>query len=169
MEKIRENNIKFVGLGNGHHVFDFEVQKSFFALMGNGEIRSAHLHVQVEMDKKERMLDLDFHINGTVEMLCDRCTGPMDLPVDAKERLIVKLEEDAGEQDEILYLPPQEYELKLNPYIYEFTLLSLPLRKVHPESECDPEILKYLEKDSKQEEQHKQVDPRWNALKNLPN
>jgi uncharacterized metal-binding protein YceD (DUF177 family) len=46
----------------------------------------------------------------------------------------------------------------------------VPIRKVHPddengESTCDPEIIKRITTEEKEESEG--VDPRWEALKNL--
>ena len=55
--------------------------------------------------------------------------------------------------------------------IYEFVHLSIPIKKTHPDKKngdpgCDPEILKLLATE-KEEEDKKEIDPRWDILNNL--
>ncbi|UTW63826.1 DUF177 domain-containing protein [bacterium SCSIO 12741] len=52
--------------------------------------------------------------------------------------------------------------------LYEFIHLALPLKNVHNEGECDPEMVKKIEELNYGEgEEEESTDPRWNALKSL--
>lgn len=68
--------------------------------------------------------------------------------------------------DDVIFLDPSEYKLDMHQYIYEFVLLSLPVKRVHPEGQCDPEVEAFL---SGSEEHNEEIDPRWEALNNLKN
>ena len=55
----------------------------------------------------------------------------------------MKFSDEPREYDgEVLWLLPGEDEVDLSQYIYESIVLSLPYQRVHPEGECDPEMLK---------------------------
>jgi uncharacterized protein len=61
--------------------------------------------------------------------------------------------------------------LDLRQQIYEFIMLALPIKRVHPadkkgKSTCDPVMLKKLEELIIEE---KENDPRWDELKKLMN
>lgn len=73
---------------------------------------------------------------------------------------------------DILSVPIDAYELDLQQQIYEFIMLALPIRRVHPvdkngNSTCDPVMLKKLDELIVDEE--KDTDPRWDELKKLMN
>ena len=86
--------------------------------------------------------------------------------------MLVKVSEKRVEDEaELIYLHPNDFQVEIAQYIYEFVILSLPIRRVHPDGEdgeslCDPVMIKKLEelryhgKTSDEPE-----DPRWKELK----
>ncbi len=172
MNEIKEYHISFSGLKDGLHSFDFEIGKKFFQAFENDRIQDSNLKLELEMDKQETMILFYFSIAGEVEVECDRCIEMYTQAVEVEEKLIVKFGHETFEEAEnILVLNDREHEIKLEQYIYEFIMLSLPMRLVHPESEdgepgCHPEFLEtYNEPDDADEEE--EMDPRWEALKKL--
>ena len=82
------------------------------------------------------------------------------------------------EIDDILILPHGEYEVNIAQYIYETLVLAMPTKRVHPGVEdgtLKSDILDKLEelsiKDNQEEEeqepQPKEIDPRWDKLKDF--
>ena len=163
--------IAFSGLNPGTHKFDFQIGDSFFEQVKDAEITGGMVSVIVTMAREERMMDLHFEINGSVKVPCDRCTELMDVEVNGKERLIVKLGDHFYEESEdIQVIPDSAHQFDVSPFIYEYIHLLLPIRRVHPEdedgkSQCDPDILKKLNELS----EHHVQDPRWEALGKLKN
>jgi uncharacterized metal-binding protein YceD (DUF177 family) len=45
---------------------------------------------------------------------------------------------------EIILLPETDADMDLGQIVYDYVCTSLPLSRVHPEGECDPEVVKYL-------------------------
>jgi uncharacterized metal-binding protein YceD (DUF177 family) len=118
------------------------------------------------------MMVLEFEIGGTLKVICDRCTGEFDYPLQGNYRLIVKVggHESGDEDDDIITVAANEHELDLSQYLYEYIMLSLPIRRVHPENEkgestCDQEVLKKIEAHITDSEDT--TDPRWDKLKNI--
>ena len=171
MGKIENYIIPFVGLSIGEHVFKFEIKDSFFENIEYSEIKKGNLIVDLLFKKQSSMLILEFHILGTVKVMCDRCTDIFDLPIESNERLIIKIGgDDIGDNDDVISIPTSEYEINLAQYIYEFIALALPSRRVHPvnskgENGCDMEVIKKLEKIAVHNQEI--TDPRWEILKNL--
>ena len=89
--------------------------------------------------------------------------------IDSENRLLVKFGKSIEDIDpDILSVPTDEHELDLQQQIYEFIMLALPIKRVHPvdkngKSTCDPVMLKKLEELIIEEE--KENDPRWDELK----
>ena len=169
MDYLNEYVIPYFGLKPGIHQFEFDVEDKFFEAFDYSEIKRGKLQLKLELDKQERMFILNFYISGTVNVMCDRCSGWFDLSVEGHERLIVKLgNESIEESHEIVVIPEQEHSFDISPYLYEYIVLMLPAKKIHPddengESTCDPEMLRILE-DHRYENQ---PDSRWDELKKL--
>jgi uncharacterized protein len=165
--------IPLVGLKEGRHTYDFEIGNKFFEQFEGSEIREGNLQVIAELDKRSSHFDLVIKIEGVVRVECDRCLEKYDQPLKSENRLLIKSgkERDDSEPD-LLTIAADEYELDISQYIYEFTHLALPLKKVHPEdkkgkSTCNPEMLQKLNELVIDIE--KTGDPRWDELKKLMN
>lgn len=176
MQQRKEYIIQFVGLNLGEHVYDYTIDGSFFTGMEYPEIQTADIQANVRLLKQSTMLILQFEIKGTVKIECDRCTDEFNMPVQGNYRLIVKLggHETGNEDDDIITLPANEHELDLSQYIYEYIVLSLPIKRVHPDdaegnSTCNREMLAKLNVFLTEEENKtsEPIDPRWEALKNI--
>ena len=136
------------GLTQGSSRFDWHADGTFFGNSGNQEILDADLAVAVHVEKTSRFFGVDAALNGKVKVLCDRCLEELELPVETGFRLSVKFGENAEAADagdrEIVMIPEGSQELDLSQFVYDYTCTSLPMRRVHPEGECNPAALKYL-------------------------
>lgn len=140
--------IPLSGLTQGGTQFNWRADGKFFGNSGNSEILNADLEVDVHVEKSMRFFGVDAAITGKVTVLCDRCLEELELPVDTGFRLSVKFGENAETADagdrEIVMIPDGSSELDLSQFVYDYTCISLPMRRVHPEGECNPDALKYL-------------------------
>lgn len=169
MDRRRDFYIQFEGLKEGLHHFDLEVDDAFFSNFEGSLIEQGQLRVSLDLEKKSTMMELVFSIEGSVTRACDLCGDPLDVPVSLQQKLIVKFgEEEEESNDDLTFIPPSAFEIDVAPYIYEFIVLALPFRNVHPEGECNPEALELLNKLNAQKEDTG-IDPRWNKLKQLKN
>ena len=56
--------------------------------------------------------------------------------------MLVKFSDEVHEYDgEVIWLLPMEDEVDLTQYIYESIVLALPYQRVHPDGECNPDML----------------------------
>lgn len=142
MEVAKTYSIAYKGLKNGPHDFDFKVGRELFEAFSATEIRDGDCDVRVHLDRAETQLTLDVTITGYVVVECDRCLEDCHVPVDFTGRLLVKFSDEIREYDgELMWLSPVESEVELAQYIYESIVLALPYQRVHPEGECNPEML----------------------------
>lgn len=166
----RKYVLKFSGLANSVHDFEYTIDKTLFEEFDCEDILDANLDLKLRMEKGERQLVLDFDIQGEVKVICDRCGDEMDLNMNVERRLYIEFGEDFEEQDVDLYVIPfNESSLDLSPFIYEYITLAKPMRCVHGETEgntqtCNSEVIDILEKPI---EEDFEIDSRWEALKNL--
>ena len=166
MRSLSEYIIKFEGLKQGTHFFEFDVDNTFFEEFDCFEFNKSSFKVDLELKKQSIMLILTFNFTGVITIPCDRCLDEVDVDVDGEEKLIVKFgNEDYDETDEILILPQHEYELNVAKYIYEFISVNLPQKRVHFDGLCNPKVIDELDKI----EQKKEIeeDPRWSTLKDI--
>ena len=161
------------GMKDGHHVYEFEIDRKFFDLFEESEIREGSLIARVEAQKNASLADLNIKITGTVQVCCDRCLEMFDHRVDCENRLLVKFGNEADDSDpEIITVPRDENELDLSQYLYEFIHLALPIRRTHPDdangnSTCDPVMLEKLREHLIDEEAGE--NPGWEELRKLMN
>lgn len=172
MKDLKQFNIPFIGLKEESHLFDYQIDNTFFEAFNFEEYFDADINVTLTLDKKSTMLNLSFSAKGTVNVTCDVSGERFDQEINATLPLIVKFgEEYNDENEEILILPHSEYQINVAQYIYEMIVLSVPSKRVHPQvldGTMESEALKKLEKLSVKEEKTTDVvDPRWDKLKSL--
>ncbi|MGN0201930.1 MAG: YceD family protein [Candidatus Cryptobacteroides sp.] len=139
------------GLTQGRKEFRWRVGKEFFDGFENSEILDAGLDVTVLVEKSGHFIGVDSEVEGSVTVICDRCSEELQLPVETGFSLSVKFGPEASDEGltdeserEIVCLPESDADLDLSQIIYDYVCLSLPVQRVHEEGSCNPEALKYL-------------------------
>jgi uncharacterized protein len=169
--RSREYAVPFAGLPEGNHEFQFKIDDRFFEHFPETEIHKGLLDAGIQMEKGPDFLTLQINIRGLVEVICDRCLEPFDLPVDCTNKLYVRFGERTYEQsEEVLILASGENEVDMAQYFYEFIHLALPYRKVHsliPGLACDKRMIDKLNKVLVDRQTGSQKDPRWEQLEKL--
>ncbi|HEX8547167.1 MAG TPA: DUF177 domain-containing protein, partial [Cytophagaceae bacterium] len=99
MKSLQEYKIPFTGLKTGKHQFDFDIDESFFAEFEYSLVKNGKLSVEMEMDKQETMLILQFKIKGEIFSNCDFCLSDFPTKVKVNERQIVKFSDDENLED----------------------------------------------------------------------
>ena len=172
MDGLIEYTIPIKGLGNGTHVFQFEVDRQFFQQFEQSPVEDGNLKVKLTFEKRPELYELTFAFAGSVLTDCDRCLEAIHLPISDEQQLIVKFssEEDMEEEAEVIYISPEAKQLNVARYIYEFICLAIPMIKVYDCQReevppCNPAMLKYLE--ASEEEAPKSENPIWDQLKDL--
>jgi len=170
LKSLKEFSIPFTGLKLGKHQFEFLITDAFFDEFEYSLVKKAHLNCQVELEKQETMLILNFQINGTINTNCDRCLAQYPQPVDIQEQQIARFSDEPGEEDdEIVILTKNDHEIDISGLVYEYINVALPLITVcSDEGEtpyCDKEMLESLNKLTTNNEEPEDIDPRWDALK----
>ena len=168
MKPNSKYKIEFAGLKIGNHQFNFKVDKKFFDSFSFSDFNDVSVNIDIDLTKKSTLLELNFILEGRVNVNCDLTNEPFDLLVKNKTDLVVKFGQDYNnEDDEILVLPHGEHKLYVEQYIFELIVLSLPPKRIHPgveDGSLKSEILEILE-DLKPKENSNLADPRWEQLK----
>jgi uncharacterized protein len=150
LKQLKEYNINFGSLKLGKHLFEFTVDDDFFSHFEYSLVKKGHVEVSLVLEKqRESLLILNFTLNGTITLECDRCLDEFEYPVKSENRLLVKLDgkQEENDNDELIFLSPETYHLDVSPYIYEFINLSLPLKRICEEGnkDCNENMINYLD------------------------
>lgn len=174
MKNLKEFDISFIGLKEGEHQFEYIIDETFFHFFEFDEFNKANVNVDLLFVKKPTVLELDFSIDGWVEVACDLTNEPYQQPIESVFSLIVKFGEAYNdENDELLIIPHSEFKINIAQYIYEAIVLAVPLKRIHPgvaDGTLKSEVLEKLKEfeiNEKPEIANKDIDPRWNKLKDI--
>lgn len=186
MNTEKTYSISFIGLKNGEHTFEYQIDSDFFKNYNYDDFNSIQANISVLLNKKATHLEVNFKAKGVVNVPCDVTNEDFDLPIENEFNLIVKFgEEFNDDHDEILVIPMNEYEINLSQYIYELIVLSIPVKRVSPEAaenedfdeedfdflfedeEEDNEMEDSQEDDTESDSDNEDIDPRWEKLKKL--
>ena len=175
---LKQYRIPFSGLSTGEHIFDFEIDDTFFDCYEHSLVKKGKLKADVKLQKQENMLIVNFHIYGNINLTCDVCLKNFEAPLDFQERLLVKFTDDdwSGETEEVLVLSKTDYELDIAELLYEYINVRVPYYSKCSEQgineSCDPEMLAKLsnpDDDEPDTDTTENTDPRWDILKNIKN
>lgn len=172
----------------GVHQFEYHLDKQFFANMESADIHDADLNVALTVTHKHDLYALDFHVSGTVTLICDRCLDDLIYPIDATYSVNVKYGADYSETDDLLVIPESNSYLNVSYMIFDTASLAIPLKHVHPMGKCNRAMSALLRKhravkDDEDADLAEQLmdemdsmdaapsdgatDPRWDGLKGL--
>jgi len=167
MNKNSEFRIPVSGLALGNHSYCYEINDDFFAGRDYSEIQQGKVTVNVDVDRTETMMTLRFGLEGEVRVPCDRCAEEFNLPIAAEQEFIIKFgHETAEEADDVAVIEADVHDFDISPLIYEYIILAVPMYRVHPEGQCNPEVIAMLTETPETKETDT-IDPRWAALKDL--
>jgi len=170
MKHSKEYSIPFKGLKLGEHQFRYLIEKKFFDTYQYDDFLDSNVAVTLNFVKKNTLFELQFTVSGTVLVNCDVSGEEYNQPINGELDLIVKFgNEFNNDNEEILIIPHNEYELDVSQYIYELIVLSVPIKRIHPQVVDGTLKSKALDKLVKMQNKadNKQIDPRWDKLKEL--
>ena len=121
--------VRLIDLKPGTSRHEWHLGGEFFEVFGNSEILGADIEVNAKVNSHGATVDVACEIRGEVTVACDRCLEDLELPVETS------FEESYA---------PEGVELDLSQDVYDFICTSLPLKRVHPEGECNQETVGYL-------------------------
>jgi uncharacterized protein len=145
-----EYSIRYAGLPEGSHSFDYVVNGKFFtSYFPETEIHDASVQIHIDAERHASFLELIIHISGSVRVECDRCLDPCDVQLSDSQVLIFSSagQQHHSEDDDVVVEVGEEVDhVVLDSYLYDFILLAIPFRRVHDEldgndSSCNQEML----------------------------
>jgi len=164
--------IPYLGLANGEYTYTFKVGEVFFKHFEKSKIKAGNFDVDIQLEKRDRMVVLLLTAEGASRAACDRCLTDIDVPISFEDRIILKIEEAPEiQEDEVYYLDIQTSHIDLSTYIYESIHVHMPLTNLRDcKSEeyihCDHAALDALDQDPSPDSPTQEDNP-WGALKDL--
>ena len=131
MCSLERLKIDLKSLTDGVTILEFDLDDQFFEALDTSDVKQGALHVSVSIRKATGFFELQFHTEGTVTVTCDRCLDDMEQPIEADNRLVVKLGAVYSEEDDVITVPEDEGILDTSWLIYEFVVLAIPIKHVH--------------------------------------
>ena len=160
-------------LGQGVTRMEFDVNDDFFRAIDAPEVQRGELKVELEVDRRVDLFELNFHVKGSVSIPCDLCLDEMQQSVDTDHRLIVRFGEANSESEEMVIVEEESGVLDLSWFVYETIALAIPIRHVHESGQCNPEMIDSLKAHVAHTDGNgpteQAVDPRWMKLKQIKN
>ncbi len=189
MSKFQLYNIVLKEILNETRVYEFDLDNAFFKKIDSPEVQIGNVKAMVSVHKKVNTYELSFVLDGIITIPCDRCLDNMEQPIHYKEKLLVKFGDKFSEEDEIVIVPESEGAINIAWFLYEFIVLKIPMKHVHPTGECNKTMVGKLKKHITRQKSdddddddtsalefdddddfttdEKQTDPRWDGLQNI--
>jgi uncharacterized protein len=167
--------VNIVGLSLSVHQFQYDLDDRFFKQYGTEVVSKGKLSASVALNKHETFLEASFAITGTVELVCDRSLDTFDHPIEIHQKMVYKYgDEDREVSDDVQIIHRDTATLDVGQPMYEFILLAVPMKKLHPrfasdsvEEDSEEGKIIYSSSDQSTDGNDDSVDPRWEILKKL--
>lgn len=190
MKFLRTFDIEVIKFLEGKCEIDFEIGNEFFQHFEDNELLDeGHLTVRVLLNKGANLIEMDFLIAGEVKLACDRSLEEYYEPLELNEKIIFKYGTEEQEiSEDVSMITRDTPKINVAQFIYEFVLLGLPAKRIHPDHRTEMDEDDYegegmyayidgdtFEDDSEESEsapeqkEKKNTDPRWELLKKLKN
>jgi uncharacterized metal-binding protein YceD (DUF177 family) len=170
-------NIAFLGLKEGVHQFEFDIDDRFFEKFENSEVQKGLLKAEVTLIKQSTLMILEMTVKGKVELMCDRCLDNYLQEIENDNKLYVKFGREEQEMsDDVIVVSPENNNINIAQNLYELIILGLPIKHVHSDDEngnstCNPDMVEKLKEYLVEEEEstidNDPIDQRWSELKKL--
>lgn len=175
------------GMQAGSCEYGFVLDNSFFVDIDGSEVQRGKVNVGLVVRKVSHAFELSFHTEGVVWVPCDRCLDDMEQHISSEDVLWVKFGNGYAEEDDnIIVIPEEEEGINVAWFMYEFVVLSVPMKHVHAPGKCNKAMSTMLhqhlsvlsseenidEDGSLEMEENTMslehpVDPRWNELRKI--
>ncbi len=191
MSKFKPYNIDLRNIGSNVQVFEYNLDDEYFAKIDSEEVSKGNVKAVVRASKRISTYELEFELEGQIKIPCDRCLDDMEQSIKHAETIAVKLGADYAEEENVVIVPESDSSINIAWFLYEFIILNIPIKHIHPAGECnktmldqlkfhltkrkdvheDVELLDEEEEDDDFDDEatvdNSQIDPRWADLQNI--
>lgn len=122
---------------------NISLNDNYFKDLDQEEIEGGQIDVKLTVKPAQNdIYNIKVEVEGVAKVLCDRCLDELALPITTAETIKVKegAEEDFDGED-LKYTEGRNSTYDFSWDIYEIVETSLPLQRMHPFGECNPDIV----------------------------
>ena len=162
---LRKFDIKIQSLSNNEHKFRFKFNQDLFDFFSQeNEIINTNGICEVSLIKSDLMLDVKFSIDGQTDLICDRTLKKFTYSLNSDKKILFKFgEEDQELSEEMVVIDRNKSKINMGKFIYEFFILELPVKRLHPSVKNEDNIDNFVFTTKKT----KDTDPRLDPLNKL--
>lgn len=162
---LRKFDIKIQSLSNNEHKFRFEFNQDLFDFFSQeNEIINTNGICKVSLIKSDLMLDVKFSIDGQTDLICDRTLKKFTYSLNSDKKILFKFGEENQElSEEMVVIDRNKSKINMGKFIYEFFILELPVKRLHPSVKNEDNIDNFVFTTKKT----KDTDPRLDPLNKL--
>lgn len=135
--------------------------------LGIDAIELRNLHLQVDFERREALITVDFDVSGQALLVCDRSLETFWADIQSSYTILFKESSDFESEDDqtaVRRLDISGNLINIETEVRDTVMLSLPVRRIHP---------KYFDENGELTEfdhindERDATDPRWEALRKL--
>ncbi len=147
-------NINLAHVAEAAKRLDIELTDRFFADLEQEEISGGDIHAEIFVRATAGdIYNVQVKVKGDVIVACDRCLDPLQIEVEASDTLKVKdADPEDCDADNMLYLEANNPCYDFSWQVYEIIETSLPMQRVHPEGECNKDMVSYILTDDNEDD-----------------
>ena len=162
---IRKYDVKIQSLSNNKHEFSFDFNQNLFDYYSNDhDVIKANGNCKLEIIKTDIMLNSNFIVKGSCELICDRTLKKYNHIIKIEKKIVFKFGDNEEElSDEMIIINRNKSIINISKFIYEFFILSLPVKRLHPSLQNDDNIDNFVYSTKS----GKEIDPRLDLLNKL--
>ena len=82
MGRLDKYNVELKGLTDANSTYNWTVDQEFFGIVEGQEVQRGKVNVDLKVTKASGVYHLNFSVNGTVIVTCDRCLDDMSLDIE---------------------------------------------------------------------------------------
>ena len=163
---INQYNINLKSLSEKDD-FSFDFSNELFLYYDKeNDLKAPNGTCNNQINKRDGLIEMYFNIKGNVNLNCDRSLKEFNFKINKKKKIIIKFEKiDEEINDEIVFIKQNTDVINVSKFIYEFFLLSIPLKRIHPSVVNENNIDNFVFSTKKKKENN--IDPRFEKLKKL--
>tara|TARA_B100001996_G_C18474110_1_gene521157 strand:- start:67 stop:573 length:507 start_codon:yes stop_codon:yes gene_type:complete len=163
---INHYNINLKSLSEKDN-FSFDFSKELFSYYDKeNDLKSPNGTCNIQINKRDGFIEMHFNLIGNVILNCDRSLKEFNFKINKIKKIIIKFEKINDEiNDEIVFVKQNTDVINVSKFIYEFFLLSIPLKRIHPSLVNENNIDNFVFSTKKKKENR--IDPRFKKLKKL--
>lgn len=147
MGKFQQYKINLATLQEGLHTKDMVCDTELFRNMENNDVLESDVKVHLNLTYRNGIYDCLFTLKGEIKIPCNRCLDPMAHEIDTTYHVKVKYGEEYDDSnDEVLVIPDTDAFLNVAYMLYDTIVLTIPIRHVHPQGQCNRAMADVLQK-----------------------